>query len=105
MYMDETTWKKILSEIRPISVSIASLLGSSKLIEFDGENLKLGVYYKFHKDKLEESKTKKILDEVTQKIFSKNVKIEYLLTEAPAKIELTDTKNENIMKAAQEIFS
>ena len=57
--MDETTWNKILDKVMTQSISIARLLRSVVLLEFDSNKLKLGVSYKFHKDKLEEVKTKK----------------------------------------------
>ena len=56
--MDETTWNKILDKVMTQSISIARLLRSVVLLEFDSNKLKLGVSYKFHKDILEEVKTK-----------------------------------------------
>lgn len=103
--MNEETWKKILSEIKSTSISVASLLSSAKLLEFSNDNLKLGVYYKFHKDKLEESRNKKIMEEAMQKVFSKQVRYECVLAEAPKNTELTENVNQNIMTAAEEIFS
>ena len=103
--MDEKSWSKILAEIKPISVSIAALLGSSKLLKFDGDKLNLGVYYKFHKDKLEELKNKKLLEDIATKIFEKTIRIECLLTEPPAKIQLTESKDDNILNVAEEIFN
>lgn len=103
--MDETTWKKILSEVKPISFSVASLLNSTKLLDFSGDKLKLGVYYKFHKDKLDEIKNKTILENAMQKIFEKQITIECTLTDLPPKSELTERVNQNIMTAAEEIFN
>lgn len=103
--MDEKSWSKILAEVKPISISIAALLGSTKLLKFEGDKLDLGVYYKFHKDKLEENKNKQILEEAFRKVFDRQIKIECILTDAPPKTELTDIENKNIMTAAEEIFS
>ena len=104
--LDPIFWEKILKEVKPINSSIEALLRSSKPVEFDGEKLMLGVYYKFHKDKLDEYKNKKIVEDVTGKVFSKDIRIECFITnEEPPKIELTEVKNENIMKVAEEIFS
>lgn len=103
--MDETTWKKILTEIKSTSISVASLLSSAKLLEFDKDCLKLGVYYKFHKDKLEEERNKKIMIDAMQKIFEKEIKYECVLAEVPKNTELTDSQNQNIMTAAEEIFA
>lgn len=103
--MDDIAWKKLLSEVKPVSISIEGLLRSAKPLGLEGNNLKLGVYYKFHKDKLEEARNRKILEEAALKVFEKNIRIQCLLTEAPSNIQLTENTNENIMTAAEEIFS
>ena len=102
--MDETTWNKILSNVKPVSASIEGLLRSSKPLEFEGNYLKIGVSYKFHKDKLEETKTKTMLEGVFQKVLEKDIRFECLITEQP-KVQLTDPKIENIMTVAEEMFS
>ena len=99
------SWKRILEGVKPISLSIAGLLNSAKPISFENNNLKLGVYYQFHKDKLEEAKTKKMLEDIALNVFGKDIRIECCLAEAPAKVELTDVKNENIISVAEQMFS
>lgn len=99
------SWKRILSEVKPISLSIAGLLNSAKPLSFENNSLKLGVYYQFHKDKLEEAKTKKMLEDIALNVFGRDVRIECCLAEAPAKVELTDVKNENIISVAEQMFS
>lgn len=103
--MDEASWNKILAEVKPLSVSIEGLLRSSKPLFYDGKKLQLGVYYKFHKDKLEELKTKKMLEDVAQKVFQTQVVIECSLSELPKKVELTDVQNQNIIATAEQMFS
>ncbi|WKZ25660.1 MAG: hypothetical protein QY322_04775 [bacterium] len=103
--MDETTWGKILSEIRPVSISIEGLLRNSKPLDFDGKKLKIEVSYKFHKDKLEETKNKKLLEDCMEKIFQNRVVVECLVISQPTKVGLTNSPNENIMTVAEEMFS
>ena len=103
--MDEISWKKILAEVKPISLSIAGLLNSAKPLSFEDNRIKLGVYYQFHKDKLEETKTKKMLEDIALNIFGREVIIECCLAEAPAKRELTDVNNQNIISVAEQMFS
>lgn len=107
--IDKNSWEKVLTEIRPINASIEGLLRSSKPLGFDGKKLKLSVYYKFHKDKLEEAKNKKILEEAMEKVFQNQVKIECMLTDQPItpnipKNVLTEVKNDNILTVAEGIF-
>ncbi len=103
--MDDFTWKKILAGVKPISLSIAGLLNSAKPLSFEDDKLKLRVYYQFHKDKLEETKTKKMLEDIAMSIFGREVRIECCLEAAPAKQELTDVNNQNIISVAEQMFS
>ena len=103
--MDEAVWSKILNNIKPVSPSIEALLRSSQLKTLDGNKLKLAVYYKFHKDKLEENKNKKLIEDSILSILSKQITLEIGLVDAPVKSELTGVTNQNIMTAAEEIFS
>lgn len=103
--MDEVSWKKILAEVKPLSVTVAGLLSSAKPLSLKGSDLKLGVYYKFHKDKLEETKTKKMLENIALNVLGKDIRIECCLEEAPAKVQLTDVNNQNIIAVAEQMFS
>jgi hypothetical protein len=105
--MDETAWNKILSSVKPISASIEGLLRSAKPIGIEGKSLKLSVYYKFHKDKLEEAKTKKMLEDVALAIFGEDLRIECLLAEAPVvqSTNVIDTNEGNVVRAAEELFA
>jgi len=103
--MDETSWNKILSSVKPLSISIAGLLSSAKPISLNDNKLKLGVYYQFHKDKLEETQTKKMLEDVALTIFGREIRVECCLEEAPAKVQLTDVSNQNIISVAEQMFS
>lgn len=103
--MDETTWKEILSRVKPLSISIAGLLSSAKPLSLEDNKLILSVYYKFHKDKLEETKTKKMLEGIALNVLGKDIRIECCLAEAPIKRELTDVNNQNIISVAEQMFS
>ncbi|MBL7036288.1 DNA polymerase III subunit gamma/tau [Candidatus Microgenomates bacterium] len=111
--LDETTWKKFLAAVKPVNASIEALLRSSKLIGFEGDDLCLGVYYKFHKEKLEELKTKKILEDIATQILHRKICLRYNLSDQPEKtteavtetVVLTEGEDEDIIKAAEDIFS
>jgi len=105
--MDETSWQKILSSVKPLSVSVAGLLSSAKPLSLEDDKLKLSVFYKFHKDKLEEFKTKKMLEEIALSVLGKEVRIECCLAEAPVvqnSPALVDTSEKSVIKAAEELF-
>lgn len=111
--LDDASWKRFLKAVKPVNASIEALLRCSKLIGFEGDNLCLSVYYKFHKEKLEELKTKKILEDIAAQILNRNVCLQYSLSKQPKKITkstvetvvLTEGEDEDIIKAAEDIFS
>lgn len=107
--MDQATWKKILDTLHPIRTSVEILLRSAKPISFDGEELKIEVHYKFHKDSLEEIRNKQIVEDVLRKIFDKNVHICCELADVPVSAP-TEPVNvvepqKDLTDVAEEIFS
>ncbi|OGM26115.1 DNA polymerase III, subunit gamma and tau [Candidatus Woesebacteria bacterium RIFCSPHIGHO2_02_FULL_38_9] len=111
--IDEETWKRILAVVKPKNASLEALLRAAKPIDFDGKNLNLGVFYKFHKERLETNQYKRIFEDTVGTVVGKNISVVFTLTEPPKKelelakdeSRLTDAKDEDIIKAAKEIFS
>jgi len=60
--IDSLFWSKILLQVRDAHTSTEALLRASKPIGFDGNTLKLGVFYKFHKEHLESNQHRLILE-------------------------------------------
>jgi DNA polymerase-3 subunit gamma/tau len=111
--LDESVWIRILSGLRPANTSIEALLRSAKPIDYDGSTLKLGVYYSFHKERLEEESHRKILEDVIEKIVGNRIRVICILTKPPKRsveknikeeVVLTEDDGENIVKVAEEIF-
>jgi len=111
--LDDNVWKNILALIKPINASIEALLRSSKPIAYDGKVLTLGVYYKFHKERLEDMRYRKILEDIVAKVLLTPTKVVCTLVDPPprkiveeVKVEavLTEGKDKDIIKAAEEIF-
>ncbi len=111
--LNDEIWKNILAAVRPINISIEGLLRSSKPINYDGKVLTLGVFYKFHKERLEDVHHRKIVEDVLEKILNSPTRIMCTIVEPPvkkiieeAKVEtvLTEAKEPDIIKAAEDIF-
>jgi len=104
----DDVWKTILTKVRPINTSIEALLRAARPVGYDGNILTLGVYYKFHKERLEEVSHRKVLEDVAASVMGCPIKVACTLTEPPAKkvevIPLTETKDNDIIKIAEEIF-
>ena len=118
--IDDEMWQKILVAIKPLNSSTEALLRAAKPLGFDGDILTVGVFYSFHKEKLEENQHKMLLEDVCRDLLGNPVRISTMLTTPPAKkiIEeasqdvvltettpsLTNSGNGDIIEAAKEIF-
>lgn len=105
----DDVWKTILTRVRPINTSIEALLRAARPIGYDGNNLTLGVYYRFHKERLEEVSHRKVLEDVAASVMGCPIKVTCTLTEPPIKKDtptppLTEGKDQDIIKIAEEIF-
>jgi DNA polymerase-3 subunit gamma/tau len=111
--INSADWDKVLKAVRPVNASIEALLRASKPLGFDGKSLQLGVYYKFHKERLDDLRNKKLLEDVIASIFNNPVRVDCTLTEIPPeaikKVDLvepqTAPKEPDITQVAQDIFS
>ncbi|HKB88571.1 MAG TPA: DNA polymerase III subunit gamma/tau [Patescibacteria group bacterium] len=111
--VNDDIWKQILMAVHPINVSIEGLLRSSRPVGYDGKVLTLGVFYKFHKERLEDIHHRKILEDVIEKVLNSKTRIACVLVTPPPKVVVEEAKKEpvltesaetNIIKAAEEIF-
>jgi len=74
-------WKEILEEMRPQNHSLEALLKATKPTGFDGKCLVLEVFYKFHKERLEEERYRRMVEEVISKVLAQPITIKYYLGE------------------------
>jgi len=72
-------WPKLLQQVKQFNHSIEALLKATKPVKFENNLLTIEVFYPFHKQKLEESKSLSIVQDSLQKILSLSVKIKYKL--------------------------
>jgi len=114
--VSDEVWKRILATVKPINTSIEALLRAAKPLSYDGKNLTLGVFYKFHKERLEDFHHRRILEEVASEILGSVTRITCILTEPPVKkmeqletpqkeeVVLTEGGDKDIIRVAKEIF-
>lgn len=97
-------WPKVLSTVKPYNYSVEALLRSSRPMGCDGKCLNIEVFYKFHKERLEEPKAFELLSKVIGEIFGQPFKIKYFLGEKKKIERSVEQKNDEMVKAAEEIF-
>lgn len=122
--LPDEMWVKILDSVKPINFSIEALLRAAKPIGYDGNTLTLGVLYSFHKERLESSEHRRILEDTIANVIGSPIRIVCKLTPPSGNDKglgvvarkqsgsmnqeedrsLTDEEDEDIIKTAKEIF-
>ena len=122
--LDDGAWAKVLAAASPKNKSVEALLRSAKPISFDGNTLTIGVFYSFHKERLEAPTYRILMDEIVSNVFGKNIKVVCVITkppvdqiietksaegvvlaEPPREPALTTEEDKDIIKLAEEMFS
>lgn len=120
----EQKWQEVLICVRPQNHSVEALLRATRPKAIDGGVLTIEVFYKFHKDRLEQEKCRRIVEEAASSVFQSLVKIKFLLGERPKEEKRTrpiieetqksvlvttpgngETTDQDIIEVAKEIFS
>jgi DNA polymerase III subunit gamma/tau len=118
--LDDGVWVQVLAAIKPQNTSTEALLRAAKPVGYDGRTLTLGVYYSFHKERLESNQHRILLEKTVETIIGGPVRVSCTLTEPPVKsisdedkessivsgneAVLTEVEDEEIVKVAKEVF-
>lgn len=94
----EQKWGNLLMTIKPFNHSVEAFLRASRPRSIKGRILLLEVFYPFHKDRLEEAKNRKIVEDCIAKVFGINLSLECVLGKSKREplIIKNDTPVENI---------
>jgi DNA polymerase-3 subunit gamma/tau len=95
-------WQQVLLEIKSRNNSIHACLRVSEP-EFDGKTVTLTFPYAFHKERIEESKNRQIVEEIIKRVYKEDYKIKCIFKPS-RKIEEKAPKNDDLLKDALEIF-
>ena len=105
-------WAEVVTSIRATNSSIYAVLTSCELRDYDGKILTVAVPYSFHKDRLEESKNRKVVEKVLSELVGTDVKIRGILGEKKKRnMKLEDIRNvepvsdKELMDNALDIFN
>lgn len=113
--LSEDMWKQLLNKVKSQNFSLEALLRSARPLSFDGRDVTLSVFYKFHKDKLEEESHRRVLEQILCDLLgAQNVRLFFVLGEKPKTVIADDSiiisddkpiaESEDITKMAEEIF-
>ncbi len=77
-------WEEIIQEISKENHSLSFILKMSEIQAIDEEGLRISVPYSFHKDKIEENKTKKTIEKTLADFFSERILLHCGVSETSA---------------------
>jgi DNA polymerase III gamma/tau subunit len=98
-------WHQILEAVKPLNHSLEALLKATEPVEFEKHWLTIKVYYKFHKERLEEERYRMMIESVASKVLVCPVKIKLILAEKPKSTSnIVEVDEPDIIKTAEEIF-
>ena len=103
-------WPELLARLQPRNHSVAGLLRSAKPKELMDKFLTIEVFYKFHKDQLEQEARRRIIEEEIAKLWGP-ISVRCVLGDPPLR-KASDgqgrvvavVNNEDVVKNAEEIF-
>lgn len=108
----EKKWEAFLLRVKNVNAHVVALLRSTRPTDFDGDNLTVEVFYRFHKDKLTEPRIIKMLDEMFSEIVGDKVRLNFVLAQKETKptksvsvSDVVEISDKDIEKIAVEIFS
>lgn len=98
------SWGNVLMAVKPFNHSVEAFLRAARPIKLEGRRLILEVFYPFHKDRLEEVKNRKIVEEGLSKVLGVELAFECVLGKSkrePLVIQ-NDTPMENVSEQLAE---
>jgi len=101
--MTDDLWQRVIEEAKKENTTLAALLRDAKPLEVNGNKVKLGVKFPFHKDKISEPKNCAFLEKIFSQITGSPCVISCEI--ANKKTERKKEANEDLVKAAEEIFA
>jgi hypothetical protein len=71
----EENWLKVLHEVKNTNSSVCALLKSSKPLSVESDYVVVEVFYAFHKERLESTKTRKIVEQALKDVLGIDLRI------------------------------
>lgn len=72
-------WKDVIDELKPFNHSVAGVMRSTRPKAVEDGIVTIEAFYKFHQEKLSETKTREVIAGVLKKLFGEKVRVEVVL--------------------------
>ena len=94
-----------MAAVKQRNITLEALLRSAKPLKGENGTAQVQVFYKFHKEQLENPKFKALIGECAALIAGGSVKINYELSEVPQEAELKESKKtDDLATLAEEVL-
>ncbi|MFA6602320.1 MAG: DNA polymerase III subunit gamma/tau [Candidatus Shapirobacteria bacterium] len=112
-------WAEVLAKVKPYNHSIEAFLRATKPVELEGNELTVEVFYPFHKERLEETRNRRVIEEVLKLVLGSELVFVCKLGKPGVKPPIvvpkvesveagskpaTEPENKDLYQAAREIF-
>jgi hypothetical protein len=105
-------WSEFLTKVRPVNTHVAAILRATNPTGVKDDTLIIEVFYRFHKEKLEEPKITSMLESVLSQLVASPIKLKFVLPDKKARVpkvvsqsDVIDVNLEKITAEISEIFS
>lgn len=87
----EKDWSNFVKESKDLNHSLTALLTLCKPISVEGRSIIVEVFYPFHKERIESTKTRKLLEGLSESVFGEKMSIKCVLSkEKPKKMKKSE---------------
>jgi DNA polymerase-3 subunit gamma/tau len=99
----EKKWSEVLAAVKPYNHSVEAFLRAARPGKIRDGVLILEVFYKFHKERLEEAKNRKIVNTGLATVLGEEFEFECVLAEGGKRIPLVFSQNQSLKEDKGEI--
>ena len=98
-------WDAVLNTVKSYNHSLEALLKSSRPLKFEDGSLTLEVFYKFHKERLEQRENRNILEKVLSGVTGLPVKVRCVLGKKTNEPQSRESGFDAVERQAVEVFN
>ncbi len=98
-------WDSVLQTVRSYNHSLEALLKSCRPLKIEEGKLILEVFYKFHKERLEEAKNRNLLEKVLNEVTGLPVKVRCILGKKADGSQGKGSNFDSVERSALEVFN
>jgi DNA polymerase III subunit gamma/tau len=104
----QSRWTEVVRLVKRYNASMAMLMQKCKPIELNGKTVTVETNYSFHKDMIESSKNRPVIEQAMYELLGAQLRVKGALSNTrltPKQVEnVKEVGNEDLMAAVQEIF-